>query len=106
MEFKKDFLEKEFKKYYEKNGRVATHVFVHSVRQADIMFTMDFSFPLIAAFKESELGSLNSVFGLPYSEMRSRDADLKFNWEDTKFVAVGNIGDIVITRLKNINNEQ
>ena len=86
MEFKKSFLEQEFKNYYNRTGSIATHVFVHSVKQENVSNSFDLDKPQ------------TTVVGVVYSEMRSRDADLKFNWDDTNFVAVGTYNDVKISK--------
>lgn len=86
MRFKKLFLEKEFKNYYKRTGSVATHIFVHSIEQEEIS-------------KSCDLDKIQTrVEGVVYSEMRGRDADLHFNWEDTSFVSVGRYEDVKLSR--------
>lgn len=89
MIFKKPFLEQEFKSYYNKTGNIATHVFVHSVKQENISKSFD--------FKKTQ----TTIEGVVYSEMRSRDSDLKFDWDDTNFVAVGTYNDVKISKWEN-----
>jgi hypothetical protein len=81
MEIEKKLLEKKFKEYYDKTRNVATHVFVYSQKQKNIGLDIGMT-------------HTNYIDGIAYSEMRSRDSDLKFGWEDVKFVAVGTYNDI------------
>lgn len=82
MEFKKELLEEEFKKYYSKTGKTATHIFVYSSEQDYIIK------------RHNEDGKNCYVNDIRYTEMRSRDSDGVFNWEDTKLVSVGNHSDL------------
>ena len=86
MTFKKLFLEQEFKNYYNKTGNVATHVFVHSVEQENISNSFDLDKPQ------------TTIEGVVYSEMRSRDSVLEFNWKDTNFLAVGTYDDVKLSK--------
>lgn len=87
MEFSEIELQKQFKEYYKKTGNTATHVFVFSEDQSKITFDY-------LDGNEFFDGKKNYVNGLRYSEMRNRDSDSVFNWEDTKIIAVGTIRDV------------
>ena len=70
-----------FKEYYRAKGVVATHLFIMSQGQLEIGRNMNMRIN-------------NNVFGLPYTEMRARDSDPKFGWDDAEIVSVGTIVDI------------
>jgi|GEM_PF-3798367 len=82
MKIAKEKLEKAFKDYYAKNGETATHIFVYSENQDNISigFAMD--------AKQTYVNEVR------YSEARSRDADLNFNFYDSIFISVGTYDDI------------
>ena len=81
MKFNKEEINKKCEEYHKNTGNTATHIFVRSYKQEEIGRT----------FEEKRT---TVVFGDIYSEMRSRDSDLVFNFEDTKFVNVGRVADV------------
>lgn len=81
----KEGLDIQFKKYYEENGDVATHVFIYSIKQDEI--SDSYSLP-------HDDGKKCYVKGERYSEMRSRDTILDFGFDDCNFITAGSYKDI------------
>ncbi len=70
-----------FKDYYAKNDENATHVFVYSEKQKQRILTFT---------KDKPKTTIN---GVEYTEMRNRDLDLTFGFDDVEFIAVGTYND-------------
>jgi hypothetical protein len=84
MKFNKTELQIEFTNYYKETGFNATHIFVFSERQNEVIKNT-------ICDGEKKQPYVNNE---KYSEMRNRDSDDVFNWDDTKFIAVGTNNDI------------
>lgn len=82
MKFTTKDLKEKFESYYKNTGEIATHIFVYSKKQEK----------LGQSFMEDK--PTTKVNGVKYSEMRSRDAELSFNFEDTVFISVGTYNDV------------
>ena len=81
MKLNNRFVSQMFKGHHKKTGDTGTHVFVYSEKQNSVIQSIE--------------GKRDTyVKGLKYTEMRSRDAGMEFNWDDTVFVAVGSHSDI------------